>query len=397
MSAANLKLGGVTRRGGFTLVELLVVIGIIALLISILLPALTKARRAANTIVCASNIRQILMAMQTYVAQNDGYIPGGPNTTGAFLFDPTPPFSFPVFDNQYNENNCPGISQTWDWQAPLAKIMGVSFNEGGDIVSRMQRFHFLMNYGVFACPENQFLAVDYTGDGSFQGAAGAVVTTDVMPSYVVAEDFLLLPLPKGAKDTTPVRYGSFEGGEGSTSAFQDFVLPSSYVPKITKIGQSSQKIYITDGGKYSEGHIAPNYVLSFSCDCAPATGGTASQGGTGGGAYADYGAYDYFSRALCRADAPGNTAGNTDPNDARIYGFRHGSQKPFGAADSYRFNAGFYDGHVETLGDLEGANPSFWNPPGTLVHAGPSGSVAVQGDAYKRYCNGSGNLYAVTQ
>src|ERR1700693_563908 len=86
----------------FTLVELLVVIGIIALLVSILLPALTKARRAANTIVCSSNLRQILMAMQSYVSQNNGYIPGGPNTTGAFLFDPTPAFSFPLFDAQYS-------------------------------------------------------------------------------------------------------------------------------------------------------------------------------------------------------------------------------------------------------------------------------------------------------
>jgi prepilin-type N-terminal cleavage/methylation domain-containing protein len=71
-------------RSAFTLVELLVVIGIIAVLVAILLPALNRARQQANLIACQSQLRQVGQALGIYVTEHSGYLP-----YGDIRYDPT--------------------------------------------------------------------------------------------------------------------------------------------------------------------------------------------------------------------------------------------------------------------------------------------------------------------
>lgn len=68
-----------TLERGFSLIELLVVVGIIALLIAILLPSLGRAREQARSALCLSNLKQIGSGMTMYTGSNRGWLPVGPS------------------------------------------------------------------------------------------------------------------------------------------------------------------------------------------------------------------------------------------------------------------------------------------------------------------------------
>jgi prepilin-type N-terminal cleavage/methylation domain-containing protein/prepilin-type processing-associated H-X9-DG protein len=107
------------RQAGFTLVELLVVIGIIALLISILLPSLNKAREQARSAQCLSNMRQIGAAMSLFAQEHKGYMcKAWFNDTALHPIDSPAQVASP----DWNFRN-DGTESTWEWTYILSTYM----------------------------------------------------------------------------------------------------------------------------------------------------------------------------------------------------------------------------------------------------------------------------------
>ncbi len=129
----------------FTLVELLVVIGIVAALIALLLPALNRAREAAKQTACLSNLRQIGFAMQMYAGEQKGFLP--PHVPNGFAFG--------VFN----------FADTGVWDGPSPNCLG-SFLP-----------YLNHDWHLFACPSLDTDRIYFginpsdTSDGSYMGNA----------------------------------------------------------------------------------------------------------------------------------------------------------------------------------------------------------------------------------
>ena len=133
--ASRTRVSGFTP--GFTLVELLVVIGIIAVLIGILLPALSRARERGNQLKCMANLKQIGLAMMIYANDNKGMLPFGALFNGSPVYTGTGSFTWQ--------------GDSADWTTLLASVLNRK-GSGYNVDQQMTGTSSPGTRAIFMCP-----------------------------------------------------------------------------------------------------------------------------------------------------------------------------------------------------------------------------------------------------
>jgi len=323
-------------EGGFTVVELLVVVCIIGLVVSLLMPAIAKVRAASESAKCMSNLRQIGQAMLVYVSENNGDLPGSPATSGYGWGLALPR------EEAAKGKGPPQAVEPYDYIGPLAHLMGVPLPPMNDRAERLRAYRKL---DLFMCPSNQGMRAEILPVEPEDILACEDVEPGQTLSYCTATAFMRSA--GGVRPIGPLRFNSPRPPPPFV-----FIIPSDYRPNHYALKQPAYKIFLADSGRWSTSTMAPHFRLSYGARIDLTM-------------FTDYGAWWKQTHAYDRTAA--NSGSNRPPLDARIYGYRHGTRSPFKPSGSYRMNALFFDGHVESMDDMTSAHPKYWLPTGTSM------------------------------
>ncbi len=325
------------HRRGFTLIELLVVVAVIALLVGVLLPALSKARCVAQQIGGQSMHRQLGLGQLDHAVSNDDEF-AGPNTSNAryrCLIVGQPGGVKWLRDELLGDDPSLGSTSaempttTHDWISP---ILGTSMNFSPVRAERTAQI-----FNLLACPsafaENDILYGSAPDIEQFERVleeeGGFTQISYLSPAsfhYYSENANVTIPVPGNVRDffegyPTPVR------------------TPLNYRPKTSRVGNPSEKIMVADGCRYYTGD-----VLDFDINHDPSI----------------------YSSFL----TPGPIF-----NDATAYrrdDVREGAYKFSIRHCGFRsMNVTFFDGHVESLTFEEAyRNPHPWYPRGSTFNGG---------------------------
>jgi prepilin-type N-terminal cleavage/methylation domain-containing protein/prepilin-type processing-associated H-X9-DG protein len=238
------------KSRGFTLVELLVVIGIIALLISILLPALKKARDSANTTKCASNLRQIALAIISYANDNKGRLPPSVVNPGDLIYP-----------------------KGWFWSNELVGQNYIPSVKGVDAAGKP-------NYGesAFYCPAGIDEDAGFSGFDALTPRAGKnqqYVLKNWPTSADCVRTFYGLnsithegstasssAMPGKSVDAAFAWYNGKDPGAGVINQTDTFLKDARYTRSLSLIKRSALVVMAFDGNTYNWNNIAGSTGLS---------------------------------------------------------------------------------------------------------------------------------------